>query len=308
MILGRKKAIAALAATAIVASGAMWAPSAHAAPTCVDVPGSTLGATVKVGPVEQRIPAVSGIQICAEAPGTLPVRTENGASGLTVFVGGGTVTVGSITVSWLEDGVPNSETFNPGGVPLPPEQCLLSVGTPAAPYPDCFIALGVDDPTGLADPALDELDEQRAAAEREAENLRAITCDAIPPVYRDGQWIEFCADPGGWTSTIADDGTRTVCGLYPAYDDWGNRYEFCTDPAGWTNAVIDDAYESCNWTVGGQWDPNRWDYVYFCDDPVRWTELAIEQWCNNLCDPDTIVRLIGTIRQRLDDNIKIQIG
>ncbi|HEX2058099.1 MAG TPA: hypothetical protein VHI71_06990 [Actinomycetota bacterium] len=315
MILGRKKTIAGVAAAAIMASGAMWAPSASAAPTCVDVPGSTLGATVKVGPVEQRIPAVANVRLCAEGA-TAPVfRTEGAAGGcqsncFSVYVGGGAVDVGSLAVSWTEDGVAKSAAFNPDAVPLPGEECVISVGIPAAPNPACFIAIGVDDPSDHTDLVTDAVDDGRRTVTGAVTTAVDITCRSIPDRYRPGYgWVDFCTDPDGWVSAVGEEGVRVACGAFPVlYDDWGNSYEFCANPVGWTIELVNDVGETCNWTMGPQWDPNSWQYVYFCDDPVRWTELALENWCGSLCDPQTLFELIQTIRQKINEDIEIHIG
>ncbi|HEX2295248.1 MAG TPA: hypothetical protein VHN37_08065 [Actinomycetota bacterium] len=310
MILARKRAVAVFAAAVVVASGAMWAPAAQAAPTCVDVPGETVGAWVKVGPVNERIPAVSGIRLCAGGVTAPLYRVETAAAGgcntgcLTVYVGGPSIGVEGATISWREDDVEKSAVIEPREVTGTGEVCVLSTGIPLAPDPACFIALGIDDPTGLVAPVVD-------AAEDAVEDAGEITCTSIPDWYDPsrGEYVDFCTDPAGWSAAVANDGGRLGCSaIPPMYDDWGNAYYFCDNASAWTNALIDETYDTCNNTIGYQVDPNTWQPVYFCDDPVRWTQIQLENLCRNLCDVETLQELIARIRVIISRGIEIRIG
>ncbi|HYO60970.1 MAG TPA: hypothetical protein VEU29_03625 [Actinomycetota bacterium] len=320
MILGKRKAVAVLAATAIVGSGAMWAVPAHAATNCVPVPGGTLGADVKVGPVEERVPAISDIEICVGG-GTVPltrVATSGGScvSGcLAVYVGGGAVDLDGFSISWSEDGVPHAPVgLDPTPISGPAETCVLSVGMPDAPDTDCFIAIGPDDPTGTLQPIVDDAFEAIGTAVGLVGTGERITCDLIPDWYdsNTGTYRDFCTDEVGWSLAVANDGEDVTCNsLPPMYDDWGREYRFCDNPTGWLNAFVDDGYETCNYALGPQTDPDYpywWDEVYFCDDPVLWTERAIENLCNNLCDLQTLQVLIARIREITQEEIRIHIG
>jgi hypothetical protein len=317
MILGRNKTIAALAATAIVASGAMWAPAAQAATNCVPVPGGTIGSDVKVGPIEDRVPAISNIVICAGG-GTVPlarVATSGGtctSSCISVYVGGDTLDLDGASISWSEDGVAQPPVgLNPPAIPAGGEVCVLSAGFPDAPDTECTIAIGPDDPTGVVQPVVDEANEIVADVLGRIDGAGQLTCDQVPEWYdpNTGSWADFCTDPAAWSFAVTNGGTDLTCGTLPVmYDDWGTPYEFCENPTGWTNAFVDDTYETCNYALGPQYDENWWDYVYFCDDPVRWTELALRNLCGNLCNPQTLQVLIATIRELSEENIQIHIG
>lgn len=317
MILGKKKTIAAIAATAIVASGAMWAPAAQAATNCVPVPGGTLGADVKVGPVEQRVPAITNIKVCAGGA-TVPlarVATSGGtctSNCLSVFVGGGALDLDGVSITWSEDGSPHAPVgLDPAPVSGTGETCALSVGFPDAPNPDCFVAIGPDDPTGLVQPVADLAADAIDTAIALVNDGVTITCGLVPDYYDPnwGRYVDFCEDPVGWTVAASNDGVNITCNAMPVfYDDWGYEHRFCSDPVGWTNLLVESTYETCNQALGYQWDPNTWEYVYFCNDPIRWTELTLDNWCGSLCDLPTLQELIRTARDAANENIKIQIG
>jgi hypothetical protein len=324
MILGKRRAVAVLAATAIVASGAMWATPAQAATNCVPVPGGTIGADVKVGPVDERVPAISDIVLCAGG-GTVPlarVATSGGTcvSGcLAVYVGGGAIDLDGVSISWSEDDVPHAPVgLDPAPIGGTGETCVLSVGMPDAVDPDCFIAIGPDDPTGRIQPLVDTASDAVETALELVGEVERITCDLVPDWYdtSTGTYRDFCTDEVAWGVAVANavvgDARNVTCNSLPVmYDDWGNEYRFCENAAGWLNAFVDDGYETCNGTLGPQYDPDYpywWDAVYFCDDPVLWTERALENLCRNLCDTQTLQVLIGRIRQITQEEIKIHIG
>lgn len=316
MILGKKKTIAALAATAIVSSGAMWAPPAQAATNCVPVPGSTLGADVKVGPIEERVPAISNIVVCAGG-GTVPlarVATSGGtctSSCITVYVGGSALNLDGASISWSEDGVAQPAVgIDPMPVPTGSEVCALSVGFPDAPDTDCTVAIGPDDPFGVVGPVLTTVTEVVDEAVERVESTGQMTCNTLPDWYdpNTGQWADACTQPAEWSIAIANSGGQAGCNaIPPMYDDWGREYRFCENASGWVNAFVDDTYETCNYTLGPQYDEYWWDYVYFCDNPVRWTELAVENLCGSLCDPTALQVFIARLRE-LSEDVQIRIG
>src|SRR5688572_14838944 len=97
----------------------LFVAPAQAALSCQSVPGSTVGADVKVGPVIQRVPAIANIKLCY-GTGTVPVASVTFAGGtctsncLTVSVGGGDVDLEGVSLQWTEDGVARSVPVNPG--------------------------------------------------------------------------------------------------------------------------------------------------------------------------------------------------
>lgn len=141
----------AVAAATLALAGALSLPVAPArAATCVSVPGSTPGADVSVGGQTHRFPAISNIRVCAGGS-TLPGVTVETWGGnciqacLSVLVGGGSADPEGFTVSYSADGVQQTVGFNPGGAGGGDPICVLSVGSPDAPYPSCNVAVGLDE-------------------------------------------------------------------------------------------------------------------------------------------------------------------
>lgn len=313
MIRFKSKVVAILGGAAMVASGALFASPAQAAMSCSSVPGQTIGADVKVGPVVQRVPAISNIQLCV-GTGTPPLASVTFSGGtctsncLTVTVGSD-VDLEGATVSYKEDGVLRTQALNPAPVEVTDPSCVISVGMPDAPNPNCFIAIGPDDPTGVITPIMNTVNSTITTVLNTADTAVDITCDLIPDRYDYPYSYDFCTDPIGWTSSTTNYYYNYSCNRIPdMYDRWGQRNDFCTNPVGWTNAVIDTATTNpivCD-SLSPMYDPNYGYYVYFCDDPVRWTTLYLQSWCNNLCDAETLDRLIVTLQRRINEAIQIQ--
>ncbi len=301
---------------AVLVSALSFVSPAQAAMTCQSVPGQTLGADVKVGPVVQRVPAVANIKLCY-GTGTAPIASVTTSGGtctsncLTVTVGGGDVDLEGASVSWTEDGVAKTQALNPAPVPGPPATCVLSTGIPDAPNPDCFIAIGVDDPSPVIAPIVQTVNSTVNTVVQTAGNAVTITCSLIPDRYSNGYNYDFCTNPVGWTNATVDYAYKTACATVPdMYDPYyGYSADFCTNPIGWTNAVVNTV--RYNPTVCGSispaYDYNNGYYVYFCDDPVGWTRAVLSRWCI-ACEPIVIDELIYTIRRLINENVEIQIS
>lgn len=312
MIRFNKKLAATLGAVAIVGSGVFAATPAQAAMSCQSVPGSTIGADVKVGPVTQRVPAISGIQICV-GTGTAPVASVTFSGGtctsncMTVTVGGGDVDLEGMSVSWREDGVLRTQAVNPAPVDGPDGMCVISVGMPDAPNPNCFIAIGPDDPSGIITPLMNTINDVIDLGLETVNTAYAITCSVIP----DRSGYDFCTDPSGWTNATTDYAYNTACARVPdQYDQWGNRYDFCTDPIGWTNAVIGNAYQTgCDRIPPMYRGYPYYSYVYFCDDPVGWVAAALgtDSWCIS-CNIVDLDAYLEAVRRLVNENIQINAG
>lgn len=315
MIRFKSKVVAILGGAAMIASGALFASPAQAAMSCSSVPGQTIGADVKVGPVVQRVPAISNIQLCV-GTGTPPLASVTFSGGtctsncLTVTVGGGDIDLEGATVSYREDGILRSVPLNPAPVDAVDPNCIISVGMPDAPNPNCFIAIGPDDPTGTIAPIMQTVNNTIATVVDTAETAVEITCSLIPDRYDYPYNYDFCTNPTGWTSATTNYYYEYTCdripGMYDPY--WGGYYEFCSDPIGWTNAVINTVTYTpavCD-SIGPVYDPNYGGYVYFCDDPVRWTTAYLNYWCGSLCDGTTLDDLLERIRRSVNDNVQVQ--
>lgn len=299
--------------TAVFVAGAVWASPAQAAMQCESVPGRTVPADVKVGPVTQHVPEISNVVVCAGGltGDAISVTTSGGecvTGCLNVTVGGEDVDLEGGSVSWAEDGVTKTRDLDPPAVPGGPPTCVISVGIPKAPDPQCTVAFGVGDPTGIVEPVVAE------AARIVGEAVGAaigITCDTIPDWYsaQESRYVDFCDERDAWVAAVVDSGTALTCSAFPiVYDEWGQPYRFCDDPLGWTLVITNTNVDAiCSW-FSPVYDYESWRYVYFCEDPVRWTEITLEQLCGNLCDPETLLRLIEQIRIILDREIKIQVG
>lgn len=204
MIRAKRRVVAVLGGLALV-TGILFVSPAQAA-TCQSVPGETIGADVKVGPVRQRVPAISNISVCmgGATMGLVTVETSGGTctfSCLSVLVGGDAGAEG-LTISYYEDGVPRTIPVSPPPVGGPDATCVLSVGSPDAPYPDCFIAIGpeLDGPVGDVQEAVDD--------------AVALACDTVPPAGSPSNDYEFCEYPHLWANAFIWQTKGTVCNTY----------------------------------------------------------------------------------------------
>lgn len=314
MILGKRRMAAVLGAVAVIASGAFAAaPPAHAYAACSVVPGRTLGADIKVGPVTTRVPAVSEITLCA-GTGSAPVyqvKTYGGTcrSGcLSVFVGGGSVDAEGLWVSWKEDGVQKNAPIDPAPIPGPAGICVISTGMPDSPDPNCFISIGPDDPSGVIQPIVDFASGVIGNVMNTVTKVKTITCAAIPDWYRPGYgYQDFCTNPIGWTQAVADTGVTTTCNTIPdAYDQYGNRYDFCTNPVGWSNVWVTYTYNTACGTIPPAYRGYPYYYyVEFCDDPIGWTAAMLDKLCNKLCDATTITPYLIELKEVFDQNVQV---
>lgn len=341
MIRAKKRLVAVLGGAAVVA-GVLFVSPAQAAMSCQSIPGQTIGTDVKVGSVQQRVPAIANIKLCY-GTGTVPVASVSTVGGtctsncLTVTVGGGAVDLEGVSLSWTEDGVLKSTPVNPTPVDGVDGTCVISVGMPDAPNPDCFIAIGPDDPTGLTAPVLatvntavttafelvgyggqvagqavedggqlagDTIDDAGQLADAAYE----ITCDAIP----DRSGYDFCSDPNGWVNESSNYYYYYACDRVPAMqgDYYWEQYYFCDDPVAWTNALLDNYSETVNdyyWytcdQLGYAYDPRNGGYYYACDDAAGWASAVVYTWCGSLCDAST-EEYLDMVRQLLR-NIEI---
>ncbi|HYP23517.1 MAG TPA: DUF3618 domain-containing protein [Actinomycetota bacterium] len=220
----------------IVALGALWAPPAQAA-TCQSVPGSTTGLDLSVAGQQRRVPAISGITVCVDSPVIPLVTVSTSGNGnctvgcLSVLSSGGDFDTGAVTLSYREDGSTRSQTVSGGSLGGPDGSCLLSVGAPDAPYPTCFVALGIDDLPVDPDEIQEDLDQlqedlgqdvdelqedledlqgdlgdQVDQLEEDLGNLEQTACDTIPPLQDPNSWEEyrFCDDPAAWAGVITE--------------------------------------------------------------------------------------------------------
>jgi hypothetical protein len=160
-----RRARAGLVVIAMIAFGLVTAGSAGAA-TCENLPGSTPGTDVSAGGVHQRVPAISNIQVCVGGASTGVLSVDRAGHGycstacLSVLLFGGDVDSEGVSVSWRQDGVTKSEGIDPDGAGGD-SICVISVGSPDAPFPNCEVAIGPElgDPVGDVRDQIDELTE-----------------------------------------------------------------------------------------------------------------------------------------------------
>lgn len=269
MILSTKRHAAAVAAAALVATCVVLAAPPADAATCVPVPGSTIGTDVTIAGQKARVPAISGITVCA-GTATAPIVTVQTSGGactfacLSVLVGGGSIDAQGLTVSYREDGVLRTIPVDPPPVAGPASTCVFSVGSPDAPHPDCFIAIGPE----LGDPIGD---------------LQPVVNDALETV-----WATY-----GDALELVDNADDAVCARIPgAYDQYGSYYNFCDNPVGWTFAVAGAWTQYGCDQIPDMYD--QWGYSYdFCESPVTWTVVAVQNVCNLACNTETINEAIN---------------
>lgn len=285
MILGRRRSVAVLAAAAIVASGAMWAPAAAQTPTnCVPVPGGTAGTSVKVGSVKVDVPAISNIELCAGGASVPQYRVEfsGGActsSCLSVYAGGGTLSAGSITVRWTETvgttSTPKEQVVDPDGVTPPVgETCVLSTGAPVPANEACEIAIGVVPPPDALGPVVDAAEATVQEAIATVFGYVDTTCATVPDNYNEstGEYADFCANPAGWAIGTGGDAGAMTCGALPdRYDpQTGETYDACTNTSGWASSLAQELLGTTCDNVPDRTDPDTGQTYDFCTDPWGW--------------------------------------
>jgi hypothetical protein len=215
MTFSRSRA-AAILVTGMVTGMLVTAAPAQAA-TCTSVPGSVTGTDVTILGDRYRVPSISNIQVCTDGASAPLVGVETSGNGycssacLSVLLQGDDTDAGAVTISYREDGSTRSHTVDPGGTGGGSDTCLLSVGSPEAPYPSCALALGPDelpDPNDfLPDdlPGVDDLPDPNDLPD--ANELLQPVRDMLPDVCgtlggqydpETGEYVGFCDDPAGW--------------------------------------------------------------------------------------------------------------
>jgi hypothetical protein len=263
MILDRRRGAAAAVVVALFTAVLVWAAPAAQAATCQAVPGSTIGTDVSIAGQKFRVPAISGIQVCVGSVSVplVTVETSGGActfSCLSVLVGGGPADAEGITITYLEDGVPKSVPVTPPPVDGPPSTCVLSVGSPDAPYPDCFISIGPElgDPIGDVTPVVGD------------------AVDAVLDVYAFA--VVTALDTAGAVAEEAGDAVAAACAELPATEDQsGNDVHACDDPAAWVEGMRYDTYEFTCESIPPMRDHNWYTRYEFCEYPHFWLQEAI---------------------------------
>lgn len=264
MRMARRSAEAVLAACLVAGAVGVAAPPARAA-TCQSVPASTPGTDVRLAGQDHRVPGISNIRVCAESP-TAPVLVVDTAGHgtclspcLSILLDGNALDGGAVTLSYARDGVMQTSTTDLPGVPGPGDECLLSVGSPDAPYPDCFNAIGPD----LGDPLGDTGDDVDAAvatvwdlagdvgvaANQAIDTAEAVVADAqADAVALANQVLAEVDETLDPVEALAQNLLRIAddpCGsMPPQYDEWGNETQFCSDPGGWTYMTLQRACEN----------------------------------------------------------------
>lgn len=290
MILGRRRTVAVLAATAIVASGAMWAPAAAQTPTnCVPVPGGTAGTSVKVGDVKVDVPAISNIQLCAGGA-TLPQYRVEQSGGLcttaclSVYLVGGTLSAGTITASWTETvgttSTPKQQTVDPEDVSPPvDETCVFSTGAPVPADEDCEIAVGIVPPPDAVGPFVDTVEAAVADVGAIVDGVGTLACGTVPDDYDEssGQYVDFCTNPTGWAVEAGTDAVQTTCDAVPDRQDpnTGQTYDACLNTAEWANSLAQELLGTTCDAVPDRTDPETWQTYDFCTDPVGWGSSTV---------------------------------
>lgn len=255
----RRATVSSLALVLVVSAVLAAAPPARAA-TCQSVPGSTPGTDVRILGEDHRVPAISNISVCSDGATVPLVAVDLAGHGycsspcLSVLLVGDDLDVGRVTLSYQEDGVVRSVTNDPPGSAGPGNECLLSVGSPDAPYPTCLNAIGPDlgDPLGdtgdqvdsLVDGAVAEVNEALADAGRIAgdaqEDAVALALQVLDEV---GQTLEPVRALLDEVRDAADD----PCGVIPPQSDpeWGSEWvEFCDNPSQWTVWFVEGVCQS----------------------------------------------------------------
>ncbi|MDQ3953597.1 MAG: hypothetical protein M3279_11655 [Actinomycetota bacterium] len=191
MSLARRRTAVILAAGALTGLLTVAAPPAQAQ-GCTSVPGSVPGTDVTILGQQHRIPTISNITVCAGTSSAPLIAVETSGNGycstacLSVLLQGDEADAGAVTISYREDGTTRTRSVDPGGVGGGSDSCLLSVGSPDAPYPSCAVAIGPDGLPGIP-PVPGPLPLP--------DNPLCETYYEDPP--GSGNWVSFCDDPAG---------------------------------------------------------------------------------------------------------------
>ncbi|MDQ3982887.1 MAG: hypothetical protein M3271_09450 [Actinomycetota bacterium] len=299
MTIARRRAEVVFLIAALVGALLVWAPSAEAA-TCQNVPGSTPGTDVRLAGQDHRVPAISNIRVCSDGATAPIVAVDLAGHGnclspcLSILLDGNDLDVGAITLSYSKDGVVQTSTTDPSPVDGPGDECLLSVGSPDAPYPTCFNAIGpeIGDPVGDAwalvgsvttevNKAVDTAEAIVADAQADAWALvGSVTTevnkavDAAEAIVADAQ-----ADAVALANSVLAEIGRT---LEPVETLVQELLYAANDPCG---------------SIPPQRDPSYWENeVEFCDSPSVWTLWFVQNFCNdhpNRCvaEPQQVIEL-----------------
>lgn len=137
-VLGLAVAVAAIA-------GLMVLPGTAQAQSCVPIPLSTTGITIEGAGREVRVPSVSGVAVCYDAPSTtgIPWVETEPDGGVSVIVTGSSGSDGSVSLRYTADGDSNELAVPLPGAGGSGETCLVGVGFPARS--DCAFKISPDD-------------------------------------------------------------------------------------------------------------------------------------------------------------------
>ena len=194
---------------------------------------------------------------------------------LSILLVGNDADAGAFTLSYTEDGVTRVQTVDPDSVDVPEGGCLLSVGSPKAPYPTCLNAFGTD----LGDAVGDVTDLVAGTVPIVWGAVGTVTT-TVNGVRATAEAI--AADAAADALALAGDALVIVDDtLQPARDLVDRVNEIGDDPCA---------------AIAPQEDPNDWQdgEVGFCEDPITWTQLAVWDLCarrNCAVQPDEVVEL-----------------
>lgn len=278
----RRAAVVLMAAAAMIGQASVAASPAQAA-TCVSVPGGTPGSDVRIAGQDHRVPEIANVRVCSDGATAPLVTVDLAGHGnclslcFSVLLEGNDLDAGAITLSYTSDGAPQSSTTNPPPVDGPAGECLLSVGSPDAPYPTCFNAIGPDlgDPVGDVDELAGGLVTTAWGVVGTAGNEANEAIDTAEAVVADAQ-----ADAVALANQVLEEIGRE---LEPVHALAQNLRELADDPCG---------------GIPPQSDPNQWEYqVEFCDQPTVWVNYFVWNFCNdnpNRCavHPDQVAEVV----------------
>jgi hypothetical protein len=156
---------------------------------------------------------------------------------------------------------------NPDGVGVGDEICVLSVGIPDAPEPNCNVSIGPDgDPVPDLGPTIDEINEALGDLGGDVgqtlENLGQDIAELEQTVNEAIADADQTVD--NTTAQIRDEIDATCDRVPPQSNpDTGEQYEFCDDPQGWLNSL-------CTRQPG------------LCGDPIALVEFLLPVLCRFL--------------------------